>query len=82
MYKVVNVLTLPPLSAETEEVTGGSSCTANGIKDPNFIMIMKSNDNTPYLTKARKAWWVEGETFKEVKVQGFQFQCENFNYGL
>ncbi len=53
-YEVINVLALPPIT-ETEEILAGTSCTVNGKEDRDFIMIMKSNDNTPHLTKARKA---------------------------
>lgn len=81
LYEVVNVLTLPPI-ANTEEVIGGSSCFLNGQEDRNLIAIMKSNDNTPYLTNARKVWRVEGEEFKEVNVTSFQIKCENYSYGL
>ena len=80
-YEVVNVLTLPPV-AQTEEIIDGSMCSINGKSAPNFMAIMKLEDDKPYLTKARKAWRVEGEKFNEVNVTNFQLKCENLSYGL
>ena len=79
-FQVVEVLTLPTIT-ETEEISGGD-CFVNGQKERNFIAIMKSNDNTPFLTKARKAWRVEGEKFNEVDVTRLRVKCENYSYGL
>ncbi len=82
-FQVVNVLPLPPINPETEELFGGSLCSVNGQNDPNVIVIIKSEDsNTPFLTKARKAWRVEDEQFNEINVKGLRFKCENFTYGL
>lgn len=80
-FKVVNVLPLPPI-AKTEEIIDGSMCSINGKSDPNFIAIMKLEDDRPYLTKARKAWRIEGEEFEEVNVANYRFKCENLAYGL
>lgn len=79
-YEVVEVLTLPTLY-ETEEIVGGD-CLVNGQKDLNFIAIMKLNDDTPFITKARKAWRVEGEKFKEVDLTNLRLKCENYSYGF
>lgn len=79
-FEVVNVLPLPSI-AETEEIAGGD-CFVNGKEEPNFIAIIKLEDDQPYLTKARKAWRVEGEKFNEVSVQGLRLKCENLSYGL
>ena len=81
LYLVVNVLLLPPINDEIEGISGGSLCFVNGKNDPNIIVIAKIED-TPHLTKARKAWRVEGEEIKEIDAAGLQFQCENFGYGL
>ena len=82
-FQVVNVLSLPPMNVETEELLAGSLCSVNGQNDPNVIVIIKSEDsNTPFLTKARKAWRVEDEQFNEINVKGLRFKCENFTYGL
>ena len=81
-YKVVDVLTLPPINTETEEITG-RSCLVNGKKDLNMIAIIKSEDgNTEFLTRVRKAWRIEGEKFNEVDVTNYRFKCENYSYGL
>ncbi len=79
--QVVNVLLLPPM-AETEKIAGGSSCLVNGKPDSQLIFVVKSANYPPYFTKASKAWRVEGEKFKEVKVQRLRFKCRNLAYGL
>ena len=81
-YQVVNVLPLPPINIEIEEIAGGSSCMVNGKQAPNMIFIAKWEEDKPYLTKARKAWKVEAEKFVEINPQSVNFQCENFAYGL
>ena len=79
-FQVIDVLTLPTMT-ETEEISGGD-CFVNGQNERNFIAIMKSNDNTPFLTKVLKAWRVEGEKFNEVDVTRLRVKCENYSYGL
>ena len=82
-FQVVNVLTLPPINSETEQISSGPLCHVDGQKDLNVIVIVKLEDgNTEFLTKVRKAWRVEGEEFKEMDVAGIQFECENFGYGM
>ncbi len=80
LFQVVNVLALPPIDVK-KEILRGFMCQVNGKEDPNVIVVMKLED-TPYLTKARKAWRVENEQFNEIDVASLQFQCENFGYGL
>ena len=79
-FKVVNVLSLPSINTETEEIRG--SCFVNGKEAPNMIFLAKWEEEKPYLTKARKAWRVEGENFVEINPQSVNFQCENYAYGL
>lgn len=79
-FQVIDVLKLP-LMYKTEEITGGSSCSVNSQEDPSIVVIAKSS-NTEFFNKARKAWRVKDGKFNEISVQGLQFQCENFNYGL
>lgn len=81
-FEVVNVLPLPPINLEIEEVLSGSFCRSNGQKASSFIVIIKSEEDQQYLTKVRKAWRVEGENFVEVNPQSLSFQCENFGYDI
>ena len=81
-YRVVNILPLPIINFETEELLGGPLCFVNGKEALNMIFIAKSSENQPYLTKASKAWRVEGENFVEINPQSVNFQCENLSYGL
>lgn len=80
-FEVVSMLSLP-LMYKTETIKGSESfCSVNEKIDPNIVVLVKI-ENTPKLTKARKAWRIENEEFKEISVQGLSFACENFGYGL
>lgn len=86
-FQVVDVLPLPPIETEKEDVLGGSPylCHINGEYDPTLIVIAQLEDsNTEFLTNIRKAWRVdlEAEKFKEIDTEGVEFRCENFGYGI
>ncbi len=81
-FKVVNVLSLPPINTEIEYLMPGALCTVNGSEKLNFLAIVKLENDKPYFTKASKAWRVEGENFVEINPQSVNFQCENYGYGL
>ncbi|MGK7947270.1 MAG: hypothetical protein AB4368_00305 [Xenococcaceae cyanobacterium] len=86
-FKLVDILPLPPIDSEKEDVLGGSPylCHINGEYDPTLIVIAKLEDsNTEFLTNIQKAWRVDlaKEKFKEIETVGVEFRCENMGFGL
>ena len=87
-FQVVDVLPLPPIDNQKEDILGGSpyQCRINeGEYDPTLIVIARLEDgNTEFLTQVRQAWRVdlESERFNEINLRGLEFKCENMGFGL
>ena len=87
-FQVVDVLPLPPIDNQKEDILGGSpyQCRINeGEYDPTLIVIAQLEDgNTEFLTQVRQAWRVDlaSEQFNEINLQGLEFKCENMGFGL